>query len=229
MILLHGTMNPEMCIELFELLPQELSLEELCNKYSVAVVIPLMKNRYYISDEKCNCDQFIAEEIPRLMKEKYKISDSKEYILAGISMGAYGATLVGARTTGVFKRIISISGAYIAHDVEIGNPVVWGDLRPDSDKLDETFLYYFLPLEDLEQSVDRNAMAALSLITRDETMIVATCGTKDWLYSRNLEFVKAMDKNQLSYKFFEIEAGMHDAECFKEGLRKAIEYLEDMD
>ncbi|MBO5389997.1 MAG: hypothetical protein J6A59_18020 [Lachnospiraceae bacterium] len=128
-----------MCIELFELLPQELSLEELCNKYGMTIVIPLMKNRYYISDE--------------------------------------------------------------------------------------TFLYYFLPLEDLEQSVDRNAMAALSLITRDETMIVAICGTKDWLYLRNLEFVKANDKTQLSYKFFEIEAGTHDAECFRESLRKAIEYI----
>ena len=225
MILLHGKMEPELSTELLELLPQELALEELSNEFGMAVVLPLMENRYYISTKDYDCNRFVSWELPNLVMNKYDISDSVEQILAGVSMGGFGATLIGART-GAFQKIISISGAYIANDVKIGNPEVWGNLLPNSQRLNKSFLYYFLPLEDLEQSIDRNALAALPLFQKDKTVIVATCGTKDWLYPRNLKLVEEMENNRLQFKFYPLENGDHEAECFKDGLRKAIEYLE---
>lgn len=84
------------------------------------------------------------------MKHRYHLPDSVEMVLAGISMGGYGAALIAAQT-GKFSTIISIAGAYIAKDVEIGNTEVWGSLTPYSVDLKKTFLYYFLPLSDLEE------------------------------------------------------------------------------
>ena len=84
MILLHGNMNPELSTELLERFPKELALEELCNRFGVAVVIPLMKNRYYISTKDYDCNRFVAVELPELVRKKYGISDSVEMCFIGI-------------------------------------------------------------------------------------------------------------------------------------------------
>lgn len=224
MIFLHGKMHPELSGELLDSIPKKLNLEELCNKYHMAVVIPLMKNRYYISTEDYDCAKYIACELPKYIKTKYGISDSVEMILAGSSMGGFGATLIGAKT-GIFQKIISISGSYIAEDVEIGNPKVWGNLTPYSADLKKTFLYYFLPVEDLSSSTDRNALAALEFFSErgENPEFFVTCGTEDFLYSRNIAFAEALNKRGIKHQFYPIEHGEHDADCFRSGLWKAVE------
>lgn len=226
MILLHGNMNLESSMQLLEKFSLELNLEELCEKYYMAVVTPLMKNRYYISTADYDCEEYIARELPVYMKKKYNISDSVELILAGVSMGGFGAALIAART-GVFQKIVSISGAYIANDVAIGNPEVWGNLNPRCKELEKSFLYYFLPLEDLENSARRNALAALSLFKErgEAPVFVITCGTEDWLYSRNIQFIEELCRQDINYCFFSLEDGSHESDCFAKGLWAAIEYL----
>ena len=226
MILLHGNMNPEKAVELWNVIPSELDLEELCNRYQMAVVIPLMENRYYISTKEYDCESLVAQELPDYMKRSYGISESVEVILAGISMGGFGATLISART-GVFWKVISISGAYIVKDVEMGNPEVWGSLNPYSLNIRKSFLYYFLPLSDLSQSTERNALAALKLFHErsENPKFVVTCGTDEWFYSRNIELIGKMEEVGMDYWFYPIEHGRHDADCFKKGLWKAMEYM----
>lgn len=70
-------------------------------------------------------------------------------------------------------------------------------MTPHSNGFEESFLYYFLPLENLEESIDRNPVAALQVFPKDQAAIVVTCGTKDWLYPRNLEFVKKSENSQI--------------------------------
>lgn len=51
MVLLHGNMNPLSVAELFNAIPKEFNLQDLCDTFHVLTVIPLMQNRYYISTE----------------------------------------------------------------------------------------------------------------------------------------------------------------------------------
>lgn len=226
MILLHGKMDPEISEKSFYELPEDLSLEELCDKFHIMAVIPLMRNRYYISTGDYDCGKYVAYELPDFIKRRYGLPDSIEMILAGISMGGYGAALIAAQT-GVFLKIISISGAYIANDVEIGNPEVWGSLTPDRAGLKNSFLYYFLPLSDLRESVERNVSAAIRMFKErgDTPRFAVTCGTEDWLYGRNLDFLKAMKDLNIEYIFDRIDGGGHDSESFRTGLWKAVEHL----
>lgn len=216
MILLHGTRV------VWDNFGRELALEELADFYSMVIAVPQMQDRYYIATQEYDCDRFAAQELPSLLCETYGIDDAAERCLAGVSMGGFGAVLIGART-GVFSRIISVSGSYIAHDVAIGNPEVWGELLPYSDNLKSSFLYYFLPLDDLETSIDRNALAALAILRGKKTQITATCGTKDWLYPRNLAFVKAMEDHKVNHHFYPLEGGEHESKCFQMGLWKAVQ------
>lgn len=225
-LLLHGHIQPEGEFSLIENLPKELALGDLCDRYHLMVVIPYMKNCYYISTEEYNCDDFIARELPGLIRKRYSMTDNAEIILGGISMGGYGAALIGAHT-GVFDKIISISGAYISNDVVIGNPEVWGDRLPTNESTKGTYLYYFLPLEQLQESTDKNAFAAMSLFSENnvDPVFVVTCGTKDWLYSRNLDFVSRLEELNITYDFIPIVDGDHDVACFREGLWKAMESI----
>lgn len=226
MILLHGNMGPKISEKSVRKFPEELNLEELCSKFHIMAVIPFMKNRYYISTADYDCGKYVGYELPDCIKQRYGLPDSMEMILAGVSMGGYGAALIAAQT-GVFRKIISISGAYIANDVEIGNPEVWGTLSPNSVGLKNSFLYYFLPLSDLRESVERNALAAIRMFKErsEKPRFAVTCGTEDWLYRRNLDFLKAMDDLNIEYRFDRIDGGGHDSESFRIGLWKAVEYF----
>lgn len=164
------------------------------------------------------------------MKERYDLPKSVDAVLAGVSMGGFGATLIAAQT-GVFQKVISISGAFIANDVGIGNPEVWGGLTPQNEGVKNTFLSYFLPLNSLKESTDRNAIAAIRLFRKrnERPKFVVAVGTEDWLYKRNLDLLKVLDDMDINYMFDPIDGGKHNAECFKVGIWKAMEYFCNLD
>ena len=226
LILLHGKLHPEKSMESFETMPRELELEELSRNYRLMIVMPLMKNQYYISTRDYDCDRFISEELLKFMTEHFSLSDSAEVILGGVSMGGFGAALIGAHT-GISSKILSISGSYIVDDVVVGNPEVWGKLTPQSYDLNKYFLYYFLPLDDAVDSTQKNAIAALQLFLErnEKPKFVVTCGTEDWLYSRNKKMTKVLAQYGIDFYFYSQDGKTHEEECFKEGLWKAMSII----
>ena len=227
LILLHGNIYPEGAFFLIENLPKELSLEELCEKYHMMVIIPYMKSCYYISSEEYNCDRFIAGELVDWIHGQYGFKEDPELILGGISMGGYGASLISSHTS-IFEKIISVSGAYITNDIIIGNPEVWGDRKPTMESAIGSYLYYFLPLSEVEDSMEKNVFASISMFKKNQInpVFFIACGTKDWLYDRNLFFAEKLKEQGIGYDFYSIPDGDHDADCFKMGLWATMERLE---
>ncbi len=226
MILLHGNVHPEGEFAVIEKLPSELELQKLCNRYRLAIAIPYMKNRYYISTPDYRVSEFAGEELKGFLEEKYHRDTGLKWLLAGISMGGYGAVLNGIACS-AFTEIISVSGAFVQNDVRIGNPEVWGNRLPSAESAKGSYLEYMLPLETLEKSKRRNAEAALELYSaqKDKVKFIFSCGSEDWLFSRNKKFIECVKREGLCYKFVEIPEGDHDSECFKIGLWKALEIL----
>ena len=144
--------------------------------------------------------------------------------IAGISMGGYGSLLIGSAFPDKFEKIISISGAFIAHDVAIGNPQVVGEL--DNKEAMKYFADTFAPFDTLESDICRNPIAAIINGDADDMPeIIMTCGTKDELYARNHDALSAFNQNDVAYKWFPIEEGMHDYDVFDAGLRWAFQRL----
>ena len=222
MLLLHGSIQPEGDFSLIESMPQELCLQELCDRYQLIAVTPYMKNCYYISSDQYNCNLFVSEELPEWIKERYCLPEHTEFILAGISMGGYGAVLISAHTDR-FHKIISISGAFITDDIELGNPEIWGGLLPNDVSIRNSFLFYFLPLEELHESTEKNVFAALNLLEGRDAEMLITCGTDDRMFSRNKLFVDKLEKHKIRYDRMWIKGGVHDSACFREGLWWAAE------
>lgn len=224
LIFLHGSIQPEGNYSLVENMPQALRLQELCDRYQLIAVTPYMKNCYYISSEQYNCDLFVSEELPEWISARHSVSEDAEYILGGVSMGGYGAVLIGAHT-GRFHKILSISGAFITDDIEVGNPEIWGDLLPNEISTRNSFLRYFLPLEDLHKSTEKNAFAALELFGDKDARLLITCGTKDPMLSRNELLVDQLGRHKIRYDQIWLRGGAHDDRCFMEGLWQAAEKI----
>lgn len=159
MLLLHGKTEQEGDSCSINNMISGLDLEKLAGKHQLLIVVPyILKDCYYISTKKFNCEEFISKELICYIEQKYPSLKNKEKILAGISMGGYGSVLIGANTN-VFDKIVSISGSFISRDIIIGNHEVWGNRKPNTESARGTFLSYFLPLSDFEVSVNNIEIA----------------------------------------------------------------------
>lgn len=219
LLLLHGYNGS------FKHMEDNFPLEAYAEENKMLIVSPSMNNGYYINKTDYGVNDFLLRELLPLIFKTYELKEELPMYIAGISMGGYGSLLIGATFASKFKKIISVSGAFIAHDVAIGNPQVVG-LSADKD----TFAYFtdtFAPFDTLEGDVHRNPIAAI-VASNTEALpeIIMTCGTKDVLYERNTDALRLFDKHGVVYDWFPIEEGIHDYQCFDKGLRYAFERLE---
>lgn len=226
LIFLHGKLEPERDCSLIEKMFEDMDVNTLTEKYKMAIVTPCMGNQYYIDLPSYKNSLFLADELPEAIKKICFVNSDVEILIGGISMGGYGAVLCSA-ISGKFDRIISISGSYIQDDIMIGNSEVWGRKQPTVESTEGTFLKNFLPVEDLERNIYKNVVPALDLFGERKQMpyVVMTCGTNDWLYTRNKKFEDELIRRNIKHIMIEILGGNHDTDCFKEGLWEAMKVL----
>ena len=227
LILLHGSLYPEGEYSIFERIPDELHLQRLCDIYKIMIVLPFMPvNCYYISSNDFDCDSFLANELLLHLQKKYNHIPHTEIVLGGISMGGYGALLVGAHTKR-FKRILSVSGAFIQNDIIIGNSEIWGRSTPDKIAESESYLRYFYPFSDLDRATERNVVMALQALSLcdNKTSFFLSCGTCDRLYNRNKSLARELKKFRFNHSFVQLEGEKHDSDCFRKGLWAGVNWL----
>ena len=219
LILLHGYDGT------YAAMKNNLSLDSYAAEHNLLIVIPDMDNDYYIDRENHSVSGFIAEELVQCLYEEFSLPRDIDIILGGCSMGGYGSLLIGARYPNLFKKIICISAAFIQQDVAIGNPEVVGVHQ--NKEVMKYFEETFGPFSTLENSVRRNPMAAITHIKNEDRkpQVIVTCGTDDMLYIRNKKAVQHIRKNGLECDIYLIENGLHDYDCFKEGLNYALNKL----
>lgn len=216
LILLHGYGGS------FKHLDENLPLTEYAESNNMLIVTPNMNNGYYLDKPEYCVSRFLLSELVPYIRSEYCIEEKLPMYLAGISMGGYGSLLIGARYPEEFRKVISVSGAFIAHDVAIGNPQVVGG--PGDTEALRYFSETFAPFSTLENDANRNPVAAIA-DCKNIPELVLTCGTEDELYPRNLIVLQTLYKKGVSYDWLPIEGGAHDYKAFDAGLRYAFETM----
>lgn len=122
MLLLHGYNGS------FKHLDDNLPLKQYANDNNMIIVTPNMNNGYYLNKDNYQVNEFALQELIPLTFKRFGLKNELPMYIAGISMEGYGSLLIGSAFPEKFRKIISISGAFIAHDVAIGNPQVVGTL-----------------------------------------------------------------------------------------------------
>ena len=83
-----------------------------------AVFIPDGENSFYMDQAAigANYEKYVTEELIRVTRELFPISDKREdTYIGGISMGGFGALMLGARHMDIFSKIIALSPATDAY------------------------------------------------------------------------------------------------------------------
>lgn len=153
---------------------------ELAQAMGLVLVAPACSDGYY-EDTVEPIGQFLAEELVPFVQTRFPISSKQEDTwIAGASMGGFGSLLIGARYSRIFGKIAAFGGAFIVHDICIGNPAIVGngDIR--------YFQRVFGDFFTLEGS-DRDPLTHVQNALEDQSMapVWLLCGEADPLYRSN--------------------------------------------
>lgn len=178
----------------------------------IAVVIPEVQRSFY-TDMRHGLPYFtyIAKELPDICRRLFRISDKREdMMIAGLSMGGYGALKTAMTFPERYRAAASFSGvAELASFIDLHTPenraIYDGRLGEENDLFALTA-----------------ALAADK--EREKPQLYITCGLSDALYEGNAHYRAHLDALGYPYTYEEWEGG-HSWEFWDASLKKAIPLL----
>lgn len=165
------------------------SIERYVAELGIAVVMPQVHTSFY-SDEVHGLPfwTFLTDELPVVVQRFFRLSqDREDTFVAGLSMGGYGAMKWALREPARFAAAASLSGALgLGHGFESPDPALAATLRrvfgdePVTGTPDDVL--------HLASTADPGSLPALYV----------ACGTDDFLYPANQEFVRRAGESGLA-------------------------------
>ncbi|MDD3997132.1 MAG: alpha/beta hydrolase family protein [Sphaerochaetaceae bacterium] len=182
---------------------------------NLLIVMPDADNSYY-----CNLPNgkrywdYIAIELPAAIEQKFNITLGKtNFFVAGLSMGGYGALKLAFSYPLMIAAAASFSGA-----VDI-NKIYDMD---DSHK--ERFDGLFGSRQGFLESPDY--LQNLINPQKNFPRILITCGTSDFLYQSNLEFMDYLKQKKITADFYTTEGAAHTWDYWDSMLLYAITWMD---
>lgn len=184
--------------------------KDIFKDYKFIAVFPSADNSFY-SNIKYGQKYFdyIAYEVPNYIEKFFPADTTKRYI-AGLSMGGYGALKIAFRNPERFVAAAAFSGVLDIEDAcnRLNNDEVLAALIACFGKelkvLDEDNLFKLAKRKDIKMP------------------IYISCGTEDFLYHENVNFVKS--NPQLNIRFI-TEPGEHEWRLWHKNLAKFMEEI----
>lgn len=179
----------------------------------ICIVMPSVKNSFYVNTYNSYAYMdFICEELPPLITNLLPVSkDSRDWMIAGCSMGGYGALRCGMERTDLFGRIASFSGAL--------------DVVRQYDKV--TFADMNMVFGGREQLAGSDNDLYCLLTEKKQTApavsILLTCGEEDGLFSCNEAFYRNF-KQDYRMEFLHKKGG-HDWRFWNDSLKAALAWF----
>ena len=171
------------------------SIERYASELGIAVVMPTTHRAFYTDTTYgLNYWTFVSKELPEICREFFpKMSDKKEdNLVAGLSMGGYGAWKMALGTSGLFGAGASLSGALDVVDL-------YESRSKESLMRSKEFEGIYGSLEKLKGSDDDiSALLRKKVQSKEELpRLYGWCGTEDDLYPMNKKIWK--EAKELGY------------------------------
>lgn len=192
-------------------------------RHRCAVIMPDGGNYFYVDSEALgeNYGQLIGEELVQVTRRMFNLSHRREdTVIAGLSMGGFGALVNGTRYPEVFGSVIAMSSALIVEDILSG--------RIEQEHLPGIPLQYyetvFGPRDRLEESLKNPAHTAKrALEGGNAPRLFLACGTEDFLWRNNLSFHETLEKMGYDHVFW-TAPGVHDYDFWNRALPAGLEW-----
>lgn len=197
------------------------SIERYAADYGIAVVMPNVGRSWYTDTVTgANYLTFVTKELPEVCRSYFRgMSDKREdTLVAGLSMGGYGAIKAALTCPERFGACASLSGA-----LDIA-----GFGNRDDLKHEWRGIFGF----DLEMSADlsgtKHDIFALAKKNKDEGLplpkLYLWCGTEDFLLDHNHRFVDLLKDLDIPHLYEESE-GNHSWKWWDLHIQSALNYL----
>lgn len=193
------------------------SIERYVANLDLAVVMPEVHRSFYTDMVNgYNYWTFISEELPEISRSFFSLSDKREdNFVAGLSMGGYGAFKLALSHPDKFSAAASLSGA-LDFNIEhlLDGPLslkefnnIFGDI--DSVRGSENDLFRLI--ENLDQ-------------VEVKPKLYQCCGTEDFLYQENQNFLKKAREHGLDITYEE-GPGAHEWGYWDKQIQRVLEWL----
>lgn len=197
------------------------SIERYARELGIAVVMPDCERSWY-TDTATGAlyFTFITEELPRICRKYFKgMSDQREYnMIAGLSMGGYGALKAALTYPERYWACASLSGAF-----DIDNS------QRRQRNLDEWRGIFGFDLTDVSQLTGtKHDVFALARQAREKNLVFPKlylwCGLKDSLIETNRKFAALLEELGVEKRFEESE-GTHTWKWWDLHIQDALNYF----
>ncbi len=199
-------------------------LGDISAAYNLAIILPNGENHFYVDDLKSQImyGEHIGRELVEFTRNLLPLSRKREdTIIAGISMGGYGAIRNGLKYAETFGHIIGISPALIIDQL--------ASSTDEPNMVGVTRGYFERVFGDLnhaaETDVNPEVLAAhLQQSGKSIPEIYFACGRNDVLVLASRKFSKFLNDHEILH-CYEESPGTHDSAFFDPYLKKALDKL----
>lgn len=195
------------------------NIVDLAQEYGIVLCAPSCGNNYYLDvQEPMGC--FLGKELPAFIAKNFPISlKRQDSYIAGVSMGGFGSLMIGARYNDVYSKIVAFGGAFIIHDIAIGNPAIVGGA--DINYFRRVFGDFSTlegserdPLSHVQKAVCENRMGSIRLL----------CATSDILYRSNNRIYEDLKRMGVSVDLLSAP-GAHNWSAWAPYLKVMVDWL----
>lgn len=213
------------------------SVERYAQERNLALIMPDAEMSMY-ADMKCGQKYaaYIGQELPVLISKLFNLNTDRENLyIAGLSMGGYGAVRFALTYPQVFSKCSCFSGALMMGGKEFLNQMKNYQIPPytqDYIEMDEIYksMYFaskgaygenfeYRPEDDILYLAQK---AAENNCEMPEFLF--TCGTEDFLYETNKEYVEKLKSFGLKITF-DTWKGIHNWLFWEESIKKHIDFF----
>ena len=198
------------------------SIERYAQEYNLAVLMPeVYRSWYYDMANGVDAFSYITKELPMIADRLFHVSVKREdMLLAGLSMGGYGALRCVLKAPEVFGYCGAFSGAYDINEiVEISRtadaPFVIRGMEKDLKAV--AGLQGEVPEETLIPDLLEKAAAEKKVLPK----IYMVCGTEDFLYPQTKK-IRALCEKVVKDFCYEECPGTHEWRIWDKAIEKML-------
>lgn len=183
---------------------EKTKIREYAGMNHVIIVMPEGGDGWYTDSTAVANDKYesyiIKELIPEIDKNYRTIADRDHRAIAGLSMGGYGALKFGMKYPELFSLAGSFSGALDAASFS----------EKAAGAIGKTIDSIFGPAES-EARKSNDIFRMVKEITPEKTktlpFLYVDCGTEDFLFQNNLDFVQLLVEKKVPHEFRQLPGG----------------------
>lgn len=197
------------------------AIRDLANKHNIAVFMPSGENFFYVDDvDKGEYHgAFIGEELVAMSRAMFPLSTKREdTMIAGLSMGGYGAIRNGLKYNDTFGKIIALSSALVTYNLIEPQPENKDGIAPDS-----YFPRVFGSLDKVKGS-DKDVEALVTTIIASKgnmPQLYMACGDEDFLLPVNQKFHQFLVAKGVNHTYEET-SGVHDWDYWRKHIKTGL-------